>query len=112
MVGGDFNLIIYAWEKSSDNIDQFWLDSFNGFIMENGLLELNRIGSKYTWTNKQDNPIMCVLDRVLICNGFNSHYGQATCETVTRVGSDHNPSVVNTVDHRFRLQRNFRFELY
>jgi exonuclease III len=112
MLGGDFNLIRYAWEKSSGNINQFWLDSFNGFIMDNGLLEINRIGSKYTWTNKQANPIMCVLDRVLICNGFNSHYGRATCETVTRVGSDHNPLVVNTADHRFRQQRNFRFEMY
>jgi hypothetical protein len=48
MMGGDFNLIRYAWEKSSNNINQFWLDSFNGFTMDNGLLELNRIGSKYT----------------------------------------------------------------
>jgi hypothetical protein len=112
VVGGDLNMIRYAWEKSSDNINHFWMDTFNGFILDNGLLELHRIGGKYTWSNKQANPIMCVLDRVLVCSTFNSRYGEASCETITRVGSDHNPLVVNTADNRFRQKGNFRFEMY
>jgi hypothetical protein len=87
------------------------MDAFNSFIADNGLVELHRIGGKFTWTNKQANPVMCVLDRVLVCNIFNSHYGEASCESVTRVGSDHNPLVVNTLDGRFSQQRhNFSFQ--
>jgi hypothetical protein len=54
---------------------------------------------------------MCVLDRVLVCNNFNSHYREASCESLTRVGSDHNPLLVNTVDNRFKQHHTFRFDL-
>jgi hypothetical protein len=54
---------------------------------------------------------MCILDRVLVCNIFNSHCGEASCKSVTRVGSDHSPLVVNTLDDRFSQQRhNFSFQ--
>jgi endonuclease/exonuclease/phosphatase family metal-dependent hydrolase len=102
MLGGDFNLIRYAWEKSLENANQLWMDAFNNFISDNGLVELRRFGSKFTWTNKQVNLVMCALDRVLVCNNFNSHYREASCESVARVGSDHNPLVVNTADNRFK----------
>lgn len=29
ILGGDFNMIRYAWEKSSDNIDQVWMNAFS-----------------------------------------------------------------------------------
>jgi plasmid maintenance system killer protein len=86
------------------------MDTFNKFILDNGLLELPIFGSKYTWTNKQLNPIMSVLDRVLVCNLFNSHYREASCDSINRVGSDHNPLIVDTKDSRLRQQYIFRFE--
>lgn len=52
MIGGDFNFIRYCHEKSSDNIEQIWMDMFNNFIADCSLRELRRTGSKYTWTNK------------------------------------------------------------
>jgi hypothetical protein len=79
--------------------------------MDHGLMELCRKGNLYTWTNKQLNPVMSVLDRVLTCAEWDLHYGNASCETITRVGSDHNPIIVNTIDNRFRPQKNFRFEM-
>lgn len=112
IMGGDFNMIRYQWEKSSNNVNQGWMDLFNSFILDNGLLELTRKGSKFTWTNKQVNPVMSVLDRILTCADWDLHYGRAVCESVTRVGSDHNPIIVNTSDDIFRQQHNFRFEMH
>jgi hypothetical protein len=86
------------------------MDAFNKFILDNGLLELPRFGSKYTWTNKQINHVMSVLDRVLVCNLFNCHHREASCDSLTRVGSDHNPLIVDTKDSRLKQQYNFRFE--
>jgi hypothetical protein len=40
LLGGDFNLIRYAWEKSSGNANQLWMDTFNNIISDNGLVEL------------------------------------------------------------------------
>jgi exonuclease III len=111
IIGGDFNLIRFTWEKSSENTDQLWMDKFNDFIRDNGVRELIRKGGRFTWTNKHNNPIMSVLDRVLICPSWDQLYRRASCESLTRVGSDHCPLVVNTDDQRFRQQHQFRFEM-
>jgi hypothetical protein len=52
VMGGDFNMIRFPWEKSTDNINQVWMDAFNEFITDNGIKEMLRKGSKFTWTNK------------------------------------------------------------
>jgi hypothetical protein len=39
------------------------------------------------------------------------YYKKASCETLTRVGSNHYPNIVNTDDHRFQQQHGFRFEM-
>jgi exonuclease III len=111
VMGGDFNMIRFPWEKSTDNINQVWMDAFNEFIRDNGIKEMLRKGSKFTWTNKQLNPVMSVLDRVLVCPRWEQFYRRASCESLTRVGSDHNPIIVNTEDHRFKQHRSFRFEM-
>jgi endonuclease/exonuclease/phosphatase family metal-dependent hydrolase len=97
ILGGDFNMIRFPWEKSSGNINHFWMNAFNEFIRDNGIKEMDRKGSKYTWSNKQTSPIMSVLDRVLTCTRWDRFYKKASCETLTRVGSDHCPIIVNTL---------------
>jgi hypothetical protein len=72
--------------------------------------ELVRKGGRYTWTNKQMNPTMCVLDRMLVSMNWDQHYQLTTCESLTRVGSDHCPILVNTEDDRMRQPFTFRFE--
>jgi hypothetical protein len=111
IIGGDFDLIGFIWEKSSENTDQQWMNKFNGFIWDNGVKELIRKGGRFTWTNKQNNPIISVLDRVLICPRWDQFYRRASCESLTRVGSDHCPLIVNTDDQRFKQQHQFRFEM-
>jgi hypothetical protein len=64
IIGGDFNLIREISDKNSDNIDFNLIDQFNSFIGDHELRELKRSGQKFTWTNKQDNPILVNLDRV------------------------------------------------
>jgi hypothetical protein len=110
IVGGDFNLIRFGWEKSSDNIHPSWMGAFNDFIRDNGLKELVRKGSKFSWTNKQNDPVMSVLDRVLISSGWDMFYKRASCETLTRVGSYQCPLLMNSYDHHFQ-QHCFRFEM-
>jgi hypothetical protein len=42
------------------------MDMFNSFINDDAIMELVRGGSRYTWTNKQENPIRSNLDSVLV----------------------------------------------
>lgn len=111
IMGGDFNLIRFASEKSSDNVDQGKMDMFNKFISNTGIKELCRKGGKFTWTNKQENPIMCTLDRVFTSFDWEFHYPWTTCESLTRVGSDHNPLLVIIEDVRVSHPYVFRFEM-
>jgi hypothetical protein len=87
------------------------MNAFNEFIRDNGIKEMDRKGCRFTWSNKQTSPIISVLDRVLTCTTWDQFYKKASCETLTRVGSDHCPIIVNTDDHRFKQQHGFRFEM-
>jgi hypothetical protein len=72
LIGGDFNLIRAMGDKNNDNIDVGLMTLFNDFIDFHQLRELVRSGERYTWTNKQLNPIMSVLDRVLVSTEWES----------------------------------------
>jgi hypothetical protein len=80
------------------------------YINDNGIKELHRKGGKFTWTNKQQDPIMFVLDRIFVSPEWEQHYRLATCESLTRVGSNHCPIILLTKDERVRLKYQFRFE--
>ncbi|OQU88913.1 hypothetical protein SORBI_3002G120601, partial [Sorghum bicolor] len=111
ILGGDFNLIRFASEKSTQNADQGRMDMFNNFISDTGIREMLRKGGKFTWTNKQEQPIMSTLDRVFIRYDWEFAYPWATCEVLTRIGSDHNPLLVTTEDTRVNHPYIFRFEM-
>lgn len=111
IMGGDFNMIRYASKKSSHHIDQSRMDLFNKFISDNGIKEMLRKGSKFTWTNKQEQPVMSTLDRVFTSFDWDFLFHWATCESLTRVGSDHSPLLVNTEDVRVSHPFVFRHEM-
>lgn len=63
LVGGDFNLIRLAAEKSSRNINQSWADKFNNWVNAAALMELKPTNRRFTWSNNQDTPIMAAIDK-------------------------------------------------
>lgn len=69
LVGGDFNLIRRVEEKSTGNVNGYWMDAFNEFVANTAIREIHRSGGQYTWSNKQLNPIMVTLDRVFMSFG-------------------------------------------
>uniref|UniRef100_A0A452XJQ0 Endonuclease/exonuclease/phosphatase domain-containing protein n=1 Tax=Aegilops tauschii subsp. strangulata TaxID=200361 RepID=A0A452XJQ0_AEGTS len=63
---GDFNLISWASDKSSPNVDRVRMRLFNDCIADLALREIARLGARFTWMNKQADPIRSVLDRVFV----------------------------------------------
>lgn len=96
-------------EKSSGNVDFPLMDAFNEMISNTAFREVHRTGSRFTWTNKQNPPIMCVLDRVLISNTWEDKFNLVSVMTAPRLGSDHNPLVVDTGGIVELQQHYFRF---
>jgi hypothetical protein len=112
MLGGDFNLVRRIEEKSSRNINVPLMDAFNEMIDNTALREVQRSGSRYTWTNKQIPPIMCVLYRVLISNALEDKFDLISVLTAPRVGSDHNPLIVYTGGDLVLKQHYVRFNVH
>jgi hypothetical protein len=80
-------MIKFPWEKSSDNVDVGWMDMFNFFFNSDcNIKELLRKGSRFTWTNKQTNPIMCVLDRVFSNAEWEQYYPLTIPMTMLELG--------------------------
>jgi hypothetical protein len=110
LIGGDFNLIRQSEEKSTGNVNVQMMDAFNMFVVDTEMRELHRGGGQYTWTNMQINPIMVVLDRVFINTSWESRFPLVKAYSVTRIGSDHNPLVVDRKAERGGRSKIFRFE--
>jgi hypothetical protein len=96
VVGGDFNLIRAASDKSNANISWSRIRRFNEAIATMALREVERAGARYTWTNKRLRPTRCVLDRVLVSPIWEAAFPLCSLTTITRVGSDHSPLLLSS----------------
>lgn len=105
---GDFNLIRSMEDKSNNQGDLRLIKLFNEFIKDQQLREIMRSGPRFTWTNKQEEPIMSNLDRVLDSIDWEQQF--RFLQTLTRLGSDHCPLILDDVASMKRQMRIFRFE--
>ena len=85
------------------------MDAFNDTVEEAELRELRRGGSRYTWTNKQVNPVQSVLDRVFVNNSWEDLFPLVRVQTLLRIGSDHNLLLVDTAPPRSKTNSLFSF---
>ncbi|XP_020193058.1 uncharacterized protein [Aegilops tauschii subsp. strangulata] len=99
VVAGDFNLIRCASEKSSPNVYQVRMRLFNDCIADLALHEIARVGARFTWTNKQADPIQSVLDSVFVSAQWEVVFPLCSLKAVTRIGSDHTPLLFSLGGH-------------
>jgi len=71
---GDFNLIRTIDGKNSNLGDQSLMDLFHAFIGNFQLKEITRSRPKFTWSNKQDHPVLVVLDRFLVSTDWGEKF--------------------------------------
>lgn len=61
---------------------------FNDWVAELELIELHRIGTRFTWSNNQDDPGQCVLDRAFVSTNWESKFPRCSLTAEIRLGSD------------------------
>ena len=98
VVAGDVNLIRWASDKSSPNVDRVRRRLFNNCIADLALREMAHVGARFTWTNKQADPIRSVLDRVFVWGQWEVMFPLCSLKAVTRIGSDHTPRFFSSGD--------------
>jgi hypothetical protein len=57
VVGGDFNLIRGIGDKSNGIVNWPRVRRFNDALANMSLREISRVGARFTWTNRQLDPI-------------------------------------------------------
>ena len=97
-------------DKSSGHVDVRYMDAFNEMIDVTELRELQRSGSRYIWSNKRIMPVQSVLDRVFVNNAWKNKFCLVTVYAPTRIGSDHNPLVVDTGERQVTTPKYFRYD--
>ena len=107
VIGGDFNLIRCVEDKSNGQEDKNLMEAFNIFIENNQPRELQRVGSRFTCTNKQSNPIKSNIDRVLMMTEWEKSFPLSTLSSLPRLGSDHCPLLLDFGDTLKMKPRNF-----
>jgi endonuclease/exonuclease/phosphatase family metal-dependent hydrolase len=95
-VAGDFNLIRGRAAKNNNNIDWQRVHQFNDCIACLQLSEVVRSGARYTWSNKQRNPVRCVLDGVLVSPTWETSFLLMSLLAESSIGSDHSPLLFST----------------
>lgn len=75
-----------------------------------GLRELDRAGGAFTWSNNKENPTLEKLDRLLMSSGWEQLFPLANVHKFTRLVSNHNPLILDTLEEREPRHKSFRFE--
>lgn len=71
---GDFNLIRSNKERNQGSGDPRLMDLFNNFIGQFQYREIFCNGNQFTWSNKQQNPTLIKLDRILMSTSWELFY--------------------------------------
>ena len=88
---GDFNDLLYASEKESRNSQPQWLlNDFRNALQFCGLFDLDYVGTKFTWTNRQKGKITRErLDKAVGSMAWSHMFSQAILYVMEATKSDH-----------------------
>lgn len=110
LLGGDFNLIRNNRDRNRGQGDQNLMDGFNNFIGVFQLRELFTSGPRFTWSNKQKDPLLIKLDRILVTEHWEMQFTTCFSWAKARIGSDHSPILLNSGENGDSRPRYFFFE--
>lgn len=83
---------------------------FNDFIGDLHLIEIHVSGVRFTWSNKQHNPTLVKLNRILASTCWDLHYASCYAWSKAKVGSNHSPLILDTREHRENKSKYFYFQ--
>jgi hypothetical protein len=110
LISGDFNLSRFTSNKNNGRISQKWVDCFNDWVNEWGLIELNPTNRKFTWENNQKNLVLAKLDRTFISTEWDQAFPLVKIVGLAKGISDHTPLLIDLEDNCSFGKKKFRFE--
>jgi hypothetical protein len=111
LIVGDFNLILQAADKNTNNYNRRTMTAFRRFTNELELEDLYLHGRRYTWSNEQADAIQVKLDRALMNDGWSSEHPNCILQALSLDLFNHCPLLLTT-DATHTPPRHFRFANY
>jgi hypothetical protein len=113
LIGGDFNMLRFPFEKSRGRFDNHWPFLFNAVIDSLDLREVSMVGRLFTWANSLPEPTYEKLDRVLMDTEWESKFPMVSVRALKRIEglSDHAPILLTTGLPRPPTAHRFKFEI-
>ena len=109
IVGGDFNLTRFSYEKSNRATYFPLMANVNNFITDSSLINFSPSKFSFTLSNFQEETIMVKLDCFLVSPSWESHFPRSNCTGKARLISDHVPICLDTKPLRWG---SFSFKFY
>jgi hypothetical protein len=109
IVGGDFNIFRFSFEKNRDGGSHKYSDLFNNVIQKHELIEVNMSSGGFTWSNSQVNPILVKLDRILMIKSWETCFPSCV-RKLPRYLFGHNHLVIVTENSYKKGKSTFHFE--
>jgi hypothetical protein len=110
LIGGNFNILRFSFEKNKEMRRNRWSSMFNAIINTHELREIDMSSGQYTWSNNQINPTLEKLDRFLMTADWENMFPLIVVHKKSRDVSDHNPTILDTMENREQKKKSFRFE--
>jgi hypothetical protein len=109
LIVGDFNLLRAPENRNKPGGSVAEMFAFNSAISKLGLIELPLKGCKFTWTNKQEDPLLERLDWFFCSNAWMDSFPNSWATGLSRDTSDHTPCLISATT-RVPKPHIFRFE--
>lgn len=95
-IGGDFNLVYFSHECKGEGCRDCRMDKFGDFISRWNLIDGPLKGTKYTWSNFQDVPLLSRLDRFLYYNSWEDLFLGGSQSALARSVLDDTPILLES----------------
>ncbi|XP_039116586.1 uncharacterized protein LOC120252479 [Dioscorea cayenensis subsp. rotundata] len=113
---GDFNAVV-SQEEHRGGAHYYYRRkalAFSEFIAANNLLDINYVGSQYTWCNNQQGLARrwARLDRCLVNPSWSNSFDACLVKHLPRFLSDHSPMLLSITPRIGNKKKIFRFDNY
>ena len=108
-IGGDFNEILYPYERSSGLCPMNTMQEFHDFLNYSALVDLPLRGGAFTWSRSGGDAVCSRLDRFLVSLEWEEQFPEALQIRLPRPFSDHFPLTLES-SKLVRGTTPFRFE--
>ena len=111
MILGDFNYIRSPDNRNKPGGDPASMMTFNNIIVNLDLAEIPLKGRAFTWTNKQDQPLLEKLDWIFTSPHWTTIHPSTMATPLAKISSNHVPIKIQ-IDSNIPRSQIFRFEEY